>query len=160
MHAIIELFLKSYLSWVQAGHPETKTFVNRYGLCGNLAKFLTRLDIPLKSRRSVEYNLTQMFYDDKLDVELPFDIGLRSFRNQAYNGKLHKNPERIAWVKSKVPDWEPEKEVDDFLAWLSNYPSNWGGQDESSRIRWAYLHGQESDGNCSERFTEIRDPRS
>lgn len=160
MNTIIELFLKSYLSWVQAGYPETKTFVVRHGLCGNLYRFLMRLDIPVKSRMDLVSKLMQMFYADGLNAELPFDIDLRSFHRQAYTGNLHTDPVRIAWVKSKVPDWEPEREMTDFLAWLSSYPNNWSGQDESSRIRWSYLHGQESDGNCSERFTGIRDPRS
>ena len=148
MNKIINEFFKCYLNWVLAGHPDTKMFVNRMGLCGMLTRFTRRLDMPAIERSKLSDELAVMFINDNMHIDYPFNAGnVHAWNNEMYGGIAHnENTNRVMWVKSKVQDYEPEKEMNEFLGWLSDYPNTWSKRYEISSLWRTGLHGRSLDG--------------
>lgn len=144
MNPIIKLFLQVYSQWVFEGAQETKHIKNRYGLCVALTEFCTRMGIDAAGKRMVYSDLYHMFKDDGLNADYPFNIGGGDFRQEAYAGKIYENEKRVAWVKSKIPDFEPETGIN-ITWWLSYGPENCG-------IRWEDIRGQCLDDRRAQRI--------
>lgn len=129
----IELFFKCYLQWVAMDHPETKTFINRYGLCGNLSRFSGRINIESRERSMLLTDLNNMFRRDHMDKHFPFNEGSQTlFQREMYSGNGHINAMRLAWVEKQIPDFKPDGLMNGFIGWLSSYRSGY----ENSNIRW------------------------
>lgn len=151
IHPIIKAFLECYLNWVIAGHPETKMFRNRLGLCGLLVQF-TR-EMVTSERNELSNILSFMFKADGLDIDFPFNNGnLNDYYYESGIGKAHESSKRVEWVKSKLPDWEPEKNMNEFIAWLSHYPNTWSKRHEISDLWRSGLYGRNHHGQRFELF--------
>ena len=148
MNKIINEFFKCYLNWVLAGHPDTKMFVNRLGLCAMLTRFTRRLEMPAYERSRLQDELALMFMNDDMHMDFPFNAGnMDAWNHEMYSGIGHQpNTNRVMWVKSKVTDYEPEKEMNEFLGWLSDYPNTWSKRHEISGLWRERFHGRNMDG--------------
>lgn len=150
MHPIIELFFKCYLQWVAMDHPETKTFVNRYGLCGNLSKLCHRWSMRTLERETIIHELSMMFKRDGLDSTFPFNNGShKAFQHELYAGYGCMNAERLEWVKKQIPDFEPDGLMVNYIGWLSSYRGGY----ETSNIRWEDIQRLSLDDGSSVRTT-------
>lgn len=133
MHPIIKLFFQCYLQWIHMDHPETKTFINRYGLCGNLSRFCDRLSISNYDRNDLQRQLVFMFKREHLDPHFPFNDGMqKAFQHEMYAGYGHENILRLSWVERQIPNFKPDGLMVNFIGWLSSYGSRY----EISGIRW------------------------
>ena len=150
MHPIIKLFFQCYLQWVHMGHPETKTFINRYGLCGNLSRFCDRLGISNYERNDLQRQLVFMFKREHLHSDFPFNGGSqKDFQQEMYGGCGHENIIRLSWVESQLGGFRPIPLMNNFIGWLSSYRSPY----EISNIRWEDIQRLWVDDGSSNRTT-------
>lgn len=98
----LKAFLTAWIEWVDAGAPEGDPFSRHEGLCLNV------FDCPAIEpigRGRVCRALEDQFAHDGLDGNHPFG-GHAQYTAERQNAAHHLNPARIAWVRSKVAQYE------------------------------------------------------
>jgi hypothetical protein len=98
----LKAFLSAYLEWVDAGAEEGKPFARRWGLCSNLIDWSRTQGA--EDHRALEDALDGLFAADGLDQCYPFGFD-ESFEARERETQ-HLNQARIAWVRSKVAQYE------------------------------------------------------
>lgn len=108
-------FLRDWLCWAITDISLSGTaYHGRMGLCGALASFCHRHDIYAQySKQSVRIELYKRFTADGLDIDYPFGRG--AFRLYMDAHRLHKDPNRVNWVKKQLPRHHAEF-VDKFVS--------------------------------------------
>ena len=94
-------FLKEWYSWATAAKVEdTFQFKKDTGLCSSLVAY---------SCHSVEMQLeliSELENDFKGNYQFPFDKNFANYWQVKKSSSHYKNPKRVAWVKSKIEDYE------------------------------------------------------
>lgn len=90
-------FYQAYLAWVLEGAEAGLGFSRGVGLCTNMYYWLPN-DYSLYSELLSEMH-TQ-FSAANLCEQTPFDSILIEYPEESHNKECHKNPARLAWVRS------------------------------------------------------------
>lgn len=93
-------FLSAYLAWVDSG-AHTESFTRRKGLCSNFHHYLFGVCQTMDEIEEEDDKLKDLFISDGLDSEFPFG-GEELYFEEIEREIVHLNPERLAWVRSKV----------------------------------------------------------
>lgn len=97
----LQRFLAEWLEWVEDGAPK-KGMLRRYqGLCSNFSRWLHARSADWDEIDREIDQFKNLFAEDGLDEEYPFG-GCSKYCAEAEKETMHKNPERLAWVRSKV----------------------------------------------------------
>jgi hypothetical protein len=97
MSQLLREFLSAYLEWVDAGAVNGEPFSRRVGLCSNFrgsAFCVSDID-----------EIKRVCMADGLDEHYPFG-GEDQYGVEQSGYTMHLNPARIAWVRSKVAQFE------------------------------------------------------
>ncbi|WP_144156513.1 hypothetical protein [Paraburkholderia sp. BCC1885] len=95
----LKAFLSEYLEWVDCGALNEEPFDRYVGLCTNFVFWDGYPGVEALKE------LKKAFADDGLDKAYPFG-GCHMYDNEQDGGVLHLNIARIAWVRSKVAQFE------------------------------------------------------
>lgn len=91
-------FLSAYLTWADAGAPDTNGLMRSQGLCGNL-NFYAAMH-GWEEVWNLEFELEVMFKEDGLCLGYPF--GLKVYLEEAETLTHHENQERLNWVRRRL----------------------------------------------------------
>lgn len=91
----LKKFLTEWLEWAENDGTEGK-FDPQFGLCYNYCQFCGGYN------SNAYAELAKMFKVDGLDDAYPFDKDGDAYEQDAIFSEIHKNPERRAWVRSKL----------------------------------------------------------
>lgn len=96
--ALVAKFCRAYVKWLDRGAPEREPFWRWFGLCYNSGIF------------ELDDIVGDILEDEGLDPDFPFNGGNEDmYKEEARDGIMHLNPERIAWVREHaVLDGENE----------------------------------------------------
>ncbi len=97
----LKQFLQAWIEWVDAGAPDDEPFERRRGLCSSFEDWLDEHDVDDDSKDDAIRTLTSEFRLDGLCKVYPFG-GSEKFYEDSSGNEMHLNPDRIAWVRSKV----------------------------------------------------------
>lgn len=100
MHEQLRLFCKAWLEWAESGHTEAhQIFTQRAGLCSNF-DFWLEVNNPVL-QGSADSFLKLLFKEEGLDGQHPFG-GPDLYIDECLMWEVHKNPERLAWVRKQL----------------------------------------------------------
>lgn len=92
-------FLTEWYEWATTEPVEDKFPLERgAGLCANLWQWCGKNGLGNQSYRVLNREMKLLFVKDGLDITYPF--GENSFNWCMCTGSQHKDPNRLAWVKS------------------------------------------------------------
>ena len=98
----LQRFLAEWLEWVEKGAPDEEPFCRRRGLCSGLEDWNLERDFDVEEG---EEELRCLFKADGLDGVYPFG-GAEVFYEAVDHDEQHLNEARVAWVRSKVAQFE------------------------------------------------------
>ena len=96
-------FYREWLAWAESGAPSDKPFSRRVGLCTNM---IYSQHIPAGERKY--YELDRQLKEAFSDGRCILFGGLERYDQDARDGTMHLNPERLAWVRARIADCEDE----------------------------------------------------
>jgi hypothetical protein len=94
----LKAYLSAYAAWVDAGAPDGEPFDRCIGLCTNILNWEGRPP-------GLVAGLKAAFKADGLDKRYPFG-GEDQYDAAADNNEQHLNEQRLAWVRSKIAQYE------------------------------------------------------
>ena len=102
-------FLLSWYTWANGTPNDLVKYATSCGLCNAVYDYSTH-GIVYEDKRGVSYELHQelkrLFAEDGLSVTYPF--GSSNYTEAQRNRTQHKDAARLAWVKSKIDEYEAE----------------------------------------------------
>lgn len=100
MSSLMKDFLTAWLDWAENSGRVDGPFDPAYGLCTACKDYCESLGM---FRLRLIYELESMFVKDGLDEVYPFNGGQGcSYDAEVYGDKIHKNPQRLAWVRKQL----------------------------------------------------------
>lgn len=105
MSESLKEFLSAWIQWVDAGAPNRNPFERNLGLCVNFEYYLEEIGVTEGDADGEVYGLTDVFGADRLNRAYPFGGG-ELFYEESGADAMHLNEQRIAWVRSKVAQFE------------------------------------------------------
>lgn len=92
-------FLTEWYEWATTEPVEDKfPMVREAGLCSGLWKWCGKNGLGNQDHRALSRQMQSLFGKDNLDLHYPF--GENNFNYRLYTRSQHKDPARLAWVKS------------------------------------------------------------
>jgi hypothetical protein len=100
---LLKKFLAEWLEWAEGGAEDCKPFDRSIGLCTSYHDWLFRRSgfEEVGARKQLEF----LFISDGLDKSYPFG-GEEEYWDALEHDRQHLNPQRLAWVRSKVKQYE------------------------------------------------------
>lgn len=101
----LKAFLTAWIEWVDAGAVNENPFSRAMGLCCNFEDHLLADGFTWQTAEVEVDALKALFATDKLDPLYPFG-GENLYCIELEKNKQHLNEKRLAWVRSKVAQYE------------------------------------------------------
>jgi len=98
-------FLSDWIKWVDAGGDDGKPFWYRHGLCASFDYWLSNKGAAWYDIESERFQLVEVFKNDGLSAIYPFS-SVEQFYEESDKDAMHLNKSRLAWVRSKVAQYE------------------------------------------------------
>lgn len=105
MSANLKQFLAAWLEWVEKGAPDEEPFCRRRGLCANFEEWLCARNECEEKIEEENDQLLELFRADGFEPIYPFG-GCEEFYAERDDDTMHLNEARLAWVRSKVAQFE------------------------------------------------------
>jgi hypothetical protein len=105
MSDLLREFLSEWLAWAESGGLERQPFTRFSGLCLNFWEWLEDRDASFKEITGEMSALEGLFISEGLDHITPFGASVK-YSDEGDRASMHLNPQRLAWVRSKVAQHE------------------------------------------------------
>lgn len=105
MNKTLYEFLATWYYWALTQDEDVRCINNidpRYGLCSNYTRYIATHSEPMVGLAPI----TELLAHSYMDTMYPFGESTYVFENR--QASHHKNPERLAWVKSILEEYADE----------------------------------------------------
>lgn len=95
-------YLQSWLDWAEKDDPQDDTYMRCYGLCDNVWEYVASLQLSSAEQYAVRVELNQKL-NRLFEGEL-YPFGEEAFDKHGSDETMHKDPNRLAWVRKMLEE--------------------------------------------------------
>lgn len=91
-------FYQSYWDWVNKGAPDLEPFARNLGLCSNLCYCVYSFYACQDIKKAMKLQFTEA------GLNRTFPFGEEEYDMHGMDETMHKDPNRLAWVRARLQD--------------------------------------------------------